>query len=269
VRSVASLVLYRPPPDQLEAAAFAAIDSASKQPATASELVRAALVGMLNSIGHGAKMLPTHTGPRPNVLHTSFRDVENIRIVIPDLDVHKMSDLDCSGFDEPFDLSHSSASGVILDLRGNQGASLNIAVCLANQLVRSDVPIFTIQTTRGRDTQNSRATSPRPPLTIPVVIFIDKDTNEGALGLAAALQDQRHAKIIGEQRQKIDDTVMNLMGHARDTYMLPIGEMLHADGRTIATGVRIDVAVRPSDDDAMMAAARKEIGRLKPATPLP
>jgi hypothetical protein len=269
VHSVESQVLHPPPWDQLEAAAFAEIDSAGKRPATASELVRAAMVGMLNSIGRGAKMLPTSAGSMPNVRHTSFRDVGNIRIVTPDLDLHKMSDLDCSEFNEPFDLSHLNASGVILDLRGNQGASLDIAVCVANHLVRSGVPIFTFETVLGRDTRDSHAIPPRP-LNVPLVIFLDKDTNEGALGLAAALQDQRHAKIIGEQRQPIDDNVLNLIVRAGDSYMLPIAEMMHADGRALATaGVQIDVAVPPSDDNAMIAAARKEISHLKPEAPLP
>jgi hypothetical protein len=267
-RSVTTQAIYSRPPDRLEAAAIAAVDSASKQPVTASELVRAATVGVLDCIGHGARFLSTSTASPPVPAHSSFRDVGNIRIVVPSLTLEKMSDLDCSGFDQVFELSHSNVSGLILDLRGNQGDSLQIAVCLASQLVTPGVPIYTIQTTQGRDTLKSRATSLRPPVSLPVAIFIDKDTNSGALGLAAALQDQRQARIIGEQRQQIDGDVLAAWPSPKGMYSLPVAIMLHADGRALATsGVRIDVAVHASDNDAMMAAARKEFGEHQPETP--
>ena len=267
-RSVTTQVIYSTPPARMEAAAIAAIDSASKQPVTASELVRAAMVGVLDCIGHRAGFLSTSTASPPIPAHSSFRDVGNIRIVIPSLTLVKMSDLDCSGFDQPFDLSHSNASGLILDLRGNQGDSLQIAVCLASQLVMPGVPIYTIQATQGRDTLNSLKTSLRPPVSLPIAIFIDKDTNSGALGLAASLQDQRHATIIGEERQQIDGDILAVWPSPKGTYSLPVATMLHADGRALATsGVRIDVAVHPSDDAAMMAAARKEFVEHKRETP--
>src|SRR5260370_2248394 len=89
VRSFAAIVatesMYPTEPGQLEAAALAAIDSANNEPATASSLVRAAMAGVLNSLGHGAQLLPpsdtlkheTQQEPR----HASFRDVGQICVI--------------------------------------------------------------------------------------------------------------------------------------------------------------------------------------------
>ncbi len=258
-QSVASLVVYKTPSDRLQAAALAAIDSASERPATASDLVRAAIVGVLDSIGHGAKLVNMRDALQLQRPITSFRDVGNIRVISPAFTPERGT-FGCDGFNQYFDLSDSRVTGLILDLRGNQGGSPQMAVCIADFFVGPGVPIFTIQTNHGRDRLDSQATSRRLPSSLPVAIFIDKETNSGALGFAAALQDQQRALIVGEQTRQIEDYVLNLMPtpKGQDTYMLPVGELLHSDGRALAvTGVRIDIAAQPSDDDAMLRAARK------------
>ena len=125
-QSVASLVVYKTPSDRLQAAALAAIDSASERPATASDLVRAAIVGVLDSIGHGAKLVNMRDALQLQRPITTFRDVGNIRVISPAFTPERGT-FGCDGFNQYFDLSDSRVTGLILDLRGNQGGSPQMA----------------------------------------------------------------------------------------------------------------------------------------------
>ena len=252
--NVVSMSIYRTEPGQLEAAAIAAIDSGSGQAATASALVRAAMAGVLNSIGHGAQLLPPLDTLPHEARHTSFHDTGNIRVVtVPTFESESM----CGGFKHYVDFSKSSVSAVVLDLRGNQGGALDAVVCLASNFLKPGLPLLVIASMRGPETLRSRDIAWHP-ISLPVVVFIDRETDSGALGLAAALQDQHRARIIGEQKEKINGNVMSFVStpKGQDMFLLPVADIRHVGGERLAVeGVRVDVAVRANDEDAMTAAA--------------
>ena len=86
---------------------------------------------------------------------------------------------------------------LVLDLRGNPGGLLNVAVDIADRFVDSGV----IVSTRGRapgQTQVFRA-KPDKPYTLPVAILVDHDSASASEILAGALQELGRAIVIGDR----------------------------------------------------------------------
>ena len=159
----------------------------------------------------------------------------------------------CSRFNRYFDFpAANGVSGLVLDLRGNQGGSLEVAVCLASELLKPSLPLFRIATRHVIESSESQRVGPGAAAALPVAIFIDKETDSGALALAAALQDQQRAQIIGEQKDKINGAVTTLVHAPRSQ------DVRHLGGQQLAAGVRVDVTVSTKDDDALMNAARAQ-----------
>jgi len=86
---------------------------------------------------------------------------------------------------------------LVLDLRGNPGGLLNVAVDIADKFVDQGV----IVSTRGRapgQTQVFRA-KPDKPYTLPVAVLVDRDSASASEILAGALKDLKRAEVIGER----------------------------------------------------------------------
>lgn len=86
---------------------------------------------------------------------------------------------------------------LVLDLRGNPGGLLNVAVDIADKFVDQGV----IVSTRGRapgQTQVFRA-KPDKPYTMPVAILVDRDSASASEILAGALQELKRAIVIGDR----------------------------------------------------------------------
>ncbi len=86
---------------------------------------------------------------------------------------------------------------LVLDLRGNPGGLLNVAVEIADRFVDQGV----IVSTRGRapgQTQVFRA-KPDKPYTMPVAILVDRDSASASEILAGALQELGRAVVIGDR----------------------------------------------------------------------
>lgn len=86
---------------------------------------------------------------------------------------------------------------LILDLRGNPGGLLNVAVDIADRFVDRGV----IVSTRGRapgQTQVFRA-KPDKPYTLDMAILIDRDSASASEILAGALQELGRAEVFGER----------------------------------------------------------------------
>ncbi len=87
---------------------------------------------------------------------------------------------------------------LVLDLRGNPGGLLNVAVDIADRFVDGGV----IVSTRGRapgQTQVYRA-KPDKPYTMPLVVLVDRDSASASEILAGALQELGRAKVIGDHK---------------------------------------------------------------------
>ncbi len=86
---------------------------------------------------------------------------------------------------------------LVLDLRGNPGGLLNVAVDIADRFVDQGV----IVSTRGRapgQTQVFRA-KPDKPYTLPVAVLVDRDSASASEILAGALQELGRAVVIGDR----------------------------------------------------------------------
>jgi carboxyl-terminal processing protease len=86
---------------------------------------------------------------------------------------------------------------LVLDLRGNPGGLLNVAVEIAERFVDKGV----IVSTRGRAPGQSQVyrSQARTVWTIPLYVLIDHDSASASEILAGALKDQNRAVLIGER----------------------------------------------------------------------
>jgi hypothetical protein len=265
-RQVADSFYYPASLSKSKEAAIAAIDSAANASETASILVRAAMAGVLASLGHHAQLAPPASElPRAQVLDLkkpSARDLGDMRVIsVPQLAAPvELWEPPCRGLDGYFDVPASEhIAGIVLDLRGNEGGSLNGPRCLASMFVKPNVEVFQVADRSGRRWGYSTLTvGSHAPFAYSLAIFIDKKTDSGALLAAAILQDQQRAQIIGEVKDDINGSVSSVFRTDRDQdiFVLPIGELLRAGGRPLANGYRVDVAIPAQDDAALLDAAR-------------
>jgi carboxyl-terminal processing protease len=86
---------------------------------------------------------------------------------------------------------------LILDLRGNPGGLLNVAVEIADRFIDDGV----IVSTRGRASGQSQIlrANGRARYRMPVYLLVDHDSASASEILAGALQDHRRAVVLGER----------------------------------------------------------------------
>jgi hypothetical protein len=271
VRAFANAVMKEsfPPPEvaELQAIALAAIDAAKNPAATADSLAWAAITGVSAFLSYGT--LPgsqcgsCQSAKGKASAPTSIQDGAIRVIALPSLSLPEgRVTSPCSAFDHYFNFPTEGVSGVVLDLRGNQGGYLSVAICVAAEFLKPKTSLFRIASRSGVETLDSPADGRRTPIELQLAIFVDKDTESGALALAAALQDAQRATLIGEPKMHANAAVFSLMttSRGRDQFLLPVGEILRVNGASLAAGIRVDVAVSPQDNAALMEAARTQFG---------
>lgn len=92
-------------------------------------------------------------------------------------------------------LTHWDAPALVIDIRGNSGGDLNVAIDTAMLFLKKDQPIVSVQ--RSRDTTHYRSLNERPPPTIPIYVWQDQTTASAAEVFVAALTDNKVATSIG------------------------------------------------------------------------
>ena len=265
IRMFAEMVttLPVPPADPaaLKEAAIAAIDAANGPTATADSLVHAAINGVWGFFLDG-KVPPSECsvckGPSHKPLPLpSSRQVGTIWVIsMPSLKFPEGYE-ECPPLAHYFDHPKDGVSGLVLDLRGNQGGFLPVAVCVASQFVNPKTPLIRLSNGSRSEVLVAVGTGRKSPITLPLAVFVDRDTESGALAIAAALQDAGRAKLVGESKDKAAGrlfTVLSTPGR-QDTFTLPVGEMEHVGGAPLSAGIQVDVAASPKDDTALLAAA--------------
>ena len=252
----------------LQAAALAAIDL-SDATADAGVVIDAALGGMLNTLGHGARFLSTLGGgdaPAADGSVPSTRDLGALRVVtLPTMSVAGPDARHtCADFARYFDLgSTDNITGFVLDLRGNEGGALTDSSCLAGFFVKNGQLIFQTVNKQGDVVKYQSDASNHKPTGLPVAVLIDGHTDSGGLLVAAILQSMRHATIIGQQKAAINGATSSLVfpPGANRGAVLPTGEILLADKHPLAAGLHIDVPMAAQDEIAMLNAARPFLAR--------
>lgn len=256
---------FKPPElRDLQAAAIAAIDTADNAAATPDSLVRAAIAGVSTYLVSRTKSACDRCQEvQPRTSAPTSIEAGTIRVItLPNLNLGEARvGRSCSVFDHYFDFPSDGVVGVVLDLRGNQGGFLPTVACVAGQFLPPRTPILRILSPSAVETLESPAVGRRPPIALPVAIFVDKDTESGGLALAAALQDTHRASLIGDSKEHANAALTSpVTTKYRDSFLVPVGEMSRINGTSLAAGIQVDVAVPAQNDEALMYAARALFG---------
>jgi carboxyl-terminal processing protease len=146
------------------------------------------------------------------------------------------------------DLAANGARALVVDLRHNHGGSFDEAVHAAELLVPSAATIVSLEKRDGRGTKTEVLTSKGEPLlaTAPLVVLVDHETSSGAELLAAALSEDRHARLVGQRTfgkwsvQSLDELGNGYaMKYTTALFHAPSGQSY--DGVGLAPDVEVDM----------------------------
>ncbi len=259
VRYITKTVYYPTAPRDLQVSALAAVD-AMEAPRDPSELVQAAIAGMVDSLGHGAHLLTTLGGDAPADGAPQSRQIGTLWVVaLPSMTVTNSNVVQtCADLVRYVGQPPEGVTGLVLDLRGNEGGPLTASSCLASLFLKKGKLLFQVIGKQGTLAKYESEATGRSLLDLPVAVLIDNRTDNGGLLVAAVLQAHRRATIIGEQKTAINGAVSSLVfpPGANRGVILPTGEILLEDKRPLASGVHVDVAMSARDDNALMSVAR-------------
>lgn len=147
------------------------------------------------------------------------------------------------------DAASSGKKGIILDLRNNPGGLLKTTADVADEFLDGNKTILTERDRDGSETQfKSRAGGLATQ--IPVVVILNRFSASGAEVLAAALNENGRATIVGEK--SFGKGTVNVSNNLRDGGQLyiSIAKWLTPNGTQIdGVGIRPDIAVQLSDED--------------------
>jgi hypothetical protein len=254
----------------MQIAAMAAIDATeSADPTTdASVLAQVAIGGMVESLGHGARFLTTLGSNAPagegGPAAPSSRQVGSLMLVsLPNMNVTDSNTArTCADFVRYFGgRTDGRITGVVLDLRGNEGGPLTDSSCLAGLFLRKSTLLFEELSKQGELIKYE--SKPDAHIDLPVAVLIDNRTDNGGLLVAAVLQVQRRATVIGELKSNVNGAVSSLVfpPGVNRALVLPTGEILMPDRHPLASEVHVDVPMPANDDDALLTAARDSLAQ--------
>jgi carboxyl-terminal processing protease len=168
------------------------------------------------------------------------------------------------------DTFHNVARGIILDLRGNPGGSLDEATEVASMFVEPGKPLLQIRVREG-DPQviaaNAEVLWPSPQ---PVIAIVDGGTSSAAEALASALQTANRAALIGERTagRALGESIFALsnggalrLGTAR--YESAIGETWA--GRGLTPNIPVSSASLDPQADPLLESAVTALSISRPA----
>ena len=149
-------------------------------------------------------------------------------------------------------LNAQGMQGLILDLRGNPGGRLDIAVRMAEILLETGQKVLTVQSRRGvEEVFYAEATVDR--YQQPLIVLIDGNSASASEILSGALRDHERALLVGEKSYgkgsvqsvySFSDGDGLKLTSAR--YLLPSGEAING------TGVYPNVTVERTTEEAIL-----------------
>jgi carboxyl-terminal processing protease len=95
------------------------------------------------------------------------------------------------------ELSKTNAKAVILDLRGNPGGLLDVAIDIAKRFIPNGNIIVSTVHHDPKQSMTYRSQNSMP-LAMPLVVLVDADTASAAEVLAGALKENKRARLIGQ-----------------------------------------------------------------------
>jgi carboxyl-terminal processing protease len=155
------------------------------------------------------------------------------------------------------DLTSHAAKSLVVDLRGNPGGGFDDAIASAEAFLLGGTVIARIQK-RGEAEKTFTAKGATRLTGVPMVVLVDGDTSSGGEIIAAALQQGRHAQVVGARTfgkwslQTVDDLPN---GYA---IKYTISVIKAADGKTY-DGVGFAPDIQVDMDRKATAAAQREL----------
>jgi hypothetical protein len=253
---------------EMQTGAIAAVDTKAADPAVdAPALTQAAVNGIVGSLGHGAQFLTTlgsDGSEGAGGVAPSSRQVGSfIFVSLPNMNVTDSNTAHtCADFVRQFQIkTEGRITGVVLDLRGNEGGPLTDSSCLAGLFLDKKTFLFQVRDKEGDLVKYE--SKPDSHIDMPAAVLIDNRTDKGGLLVAAVLQDQRRATIIGEQKTNINGAVSSLVFPPgfHQALVLPTGEILLPKKQPLAAAVHVDISMPANDDDALLTAARTALAQ--------
>jgi len=163
--------------------------------------------------------------------------------------ISNFSNTTLSQFDRAFkELEGKRITALILDLRGNNGGVLDVAVSLAGRFMPPGAPVLSINSRNFTLTQETQRESLL--IAIPVVVLVDSGTASASEVLAGALQDNLRATLVGEttfgkgliqNSFQIDESSAMIVTVSR--YLTPSGRNIHEYGIT----PDMEIMITPED----------------------
>jgi len=161
------------------------------------------------------------------------------------------------------DLARSHPQALVVDLRQNPGGSFDSAVATAELFLAEGTGIVTLKKKNKEEDKRVAAKGKGILTSLPVAVLISNSTGSGAEFITGALQEGRHARIVGQHTmgkwsvQSLDDLPN---GYA---YKYTISLFKTPSGKSYeGTGLLPDVEVAMEERDITRAMAAKPSDRL-------
>lgn len=149
-------------------------------------------------------------------------------------------------------LQRDGLDGLILDLRWCPGGLLSEAVVVAQTFLKVGAPVASVRY-RNRPTADPYLAEEEGWVDIPMVVLVNSETSGGAELIAAALEDNRRARVVG-QRTRGKASIQSLLALplasaalklTSGVFLRPSGKELH---RSPDSKLSDDWGVRPAPD---------------------
>ena len=211
-------------------------------------------------------------GPRGTSVRVTFRrgkellsfDIVRDVFVVPNVDYELHGDIAYIAMKEFHNLSRAQLeealaaldlpvrTGLIFDLRGNPGGTIESAIDVASLFIEDDIVLQ--QVDRDGHISETRSQGNSANIEVPIVLLVDGESASASELLAGALQDHGRATIIGEATfgKGTVQTIQEIAngGAVRLTvrrYLTPLGRSI--DETSIGPDIVIEADVIEADDE--------------------
>ncbi len=170
------------------------------------ELAGAALRGMIDSLDRYSHYQPSSLYPAilpstiPPMIHAAMLPGNVVYVSLYRFERSlslrfRSAVLQHARYEQPLE----EVAGLLLDLRGNTGGSLDPAIEIADMLLPVGAPIVSIDGRIADDQKEWKSRSPEIVPDLPIIVLVDDSTASSAEVLAAALQQNGRAELWGNE----------------------------------------------------------------------
>ncbi|MGB0389485.1 MAG: S41 family peptidase, partial [Ardenticatenaceae bacterium] len=93
---------------------------------------------------------------------------------------------------------HSGSKGLIVDLRGNPGGSLDAAISVSSEFIGDGVVMIQEWGDGRQNTYMARSGGLATDINLPLVVLVDNGSASASEIVAGAIQDRERGQVIGE-----------------------------------------------------------------------